>query len=134
MGSDMRNTIVTPTYATWDDVPCNASLLPGDILPDGSTILFGTRMTEANATSYDIDDDTPLAPNTAKDMAQMQRFKVNDNPDTILGTDARNNEWFTEYVKDVKTAPEDSVYDNNKIYVNTFKPIVDQLKKKKTRR
>jgi hypothetical protein len=127
MGSNMRDSIVTPTYATWDDVPCNASLTPGDVLPDGSTILFGTRMTEANATSYNISTDTPQAPNTAKDMSNMHKFQ---DGDVLEGSQAKDNEWYKTYKKDLDTVPDDSTYSERKVYIDTFKPIVDQFKKK----
>lgn len=115
-----RNTIVTPTYATWGLVPCNASLKSGDILPDGSMILFGNR-TESWG-GYDVDEDSPQFPTTAKDMATMQKFDGRTYvDDDVKGTQARQSKWFTEYKKDLESAPPKSEADDIKIYKDTFK-------------
>ena len=84
----MNNTIVTPTYKDWKDVPCTASLKAGNILPDGSTVIWRSRTVTATGNvaaswgGYDISTDNPEAPNTAKDMSSMHKWTIGD---TIRG-------------------------------------------------
>ena len=119
----MRSEIVTPTYADWKDVPSTASLPAGAILPDGSTVLWKSRTVTAtgNVTAswggYDISTDSPEFPNTAKDMSNMHKWKKGD---TLYGTQAQKNEWYRSYKVDIEKA-DDSSYDSQKVYVNTFK-------------
>jgi len=119
----MRSDIVTPTYATWADVPMTASLNAGDILPDGSTVLWKSRTVTATGNvaaswgGYDISTDNPEFPNTAKDMSNMHKWKKGD---TLYGSQAQKNEWYRKYKTDTEKA-DDSSYDSQKIYVDTFK-------------
>lgn len=123
----MRSEIVIPTYSTWDDVPSNASLVPGDILPDGSTVEFASRTinTTANVTAswggYDVGVDSPPFPTTAKDMSNMHKYQ---DGDILYGTQAQKNQWHRNYKRDLDKA-DDSGYENGgKVYVDTFKPLV----------
>lgn len=119
----MRNEIVTPTYATWAEVPCTASLNAGDILPDGSTVLWKSRTVTATGNvaaswgGYDVSTDSPPFPNTPKDMSNMHKWTKGE---TLLGNQAQKNEWYKKYSNDISRA-DDSDYENRKVYINTLK-------------
>lgn len=114
----MRSDIVVPTYTTWKDVPCTASLNAGDILPDGSTVLWKTRTSTATEwTNYDISVDSPSFPTTSKDMSLMHMFKSGQ---ILKGTDAQKNLWYRSYKRDIEGVT-DSNYNSQKVYKSTFK-------------
>jgi hypothetical protein len=119
----MRSDIVTPTYATWADVPLTASIPAGAILPDGSTVLWKSRTVNATGnvaaswSGYDISTDNPEFPNTAKDMSNMHKWKKGD---VLYGSQSQKNLWYRTYKSDIEKAG-GSDYSSQKIYINTFK-------------
>lgn len=121
----MKSEIVTPTFTNWDDVPCNASLTPGMILPDGSTVEFASRTVNATGNvaaswgGYDVGADAPQFPTTAKDMSEMAKYEKGD---VLYGTQAQKNQWYRQYKTDLDKA-NDSDYNSRKVYINTFKPL-----------
>lgn len=122
----MRNEIVTPTYATWDDVPQTASIPSGSILPDGSIVEFTSRTVTATGNvaaswgGYLIDTDSPQFPTTAKDMSNMHKYK---DGDTLYGTQAQKNLWYRNNKQDVDRADDTDYEKGEKVYVDTFKPL-----------
>lgn len=85
-----------------------------------------SKNTLSNKTkSGDID-----VPSTKDDMTRLAEW---EHGDKIYGTFAKSLAHWKRYMDDINNAygAEDDYYDGNVIYVDTFKPIGDQLKKLK---
>jgi hypothetical protein len=111
-----------PTYASWDDVPASNLLRAGDILPDGSTVLFRSRTTDSVSdfnSSNVVDTDFSDVPVTSIDMASMFEFGPHNGgtrEDQVIGTQAKKNKWFRGMVRDFEQEAPDKI-----VFENTFK-------------
>jgi len=69
-------------------------------------------------------------PTTTEDYENMEKWVYGDK---LLGAFAKSNAGWKRYRQDIEKAygNEDSYYDGNVLYVDTFKEIAPQLKKLK---
>ncbi len=67
------------------------------------------------------------APNTKDDMDALESWEYGDE---IKGTFAKSHKGFRRYREDINRAyGNEDDYNSNVIYINTMKPIGEQLKK-----
>ena len=99
-----------------------------DLYPDRSAtngeIVTGTLVRRVS------NDDIPR---TTHDMSELYKWEMGDE---IYGTEAQDSPFVQGYVRDIEEAygRESDYYNGNIIFVNTMKPVGDQLKEIKRRR
>ena len=74
-------------------------------------------------------DENDGVPKTSDDMTRLYEW---EHGDLIYGTHAKENEAMQEYINDINRAwGRESDYDNNMIFVDTNKPVGEQLEELK---
>ena len=70
--------------------------------------------------------DTSIVPRTSEDMSKLYKWKKGARK--LYGTHATKEETgMNLYIKDIKSAPKESDYEKNQLYVDTFKPLAEQI-------